>query len=103
MCFVAHASRSRGGFRSNTCVARAPQAMPSVHSAPERRTEIRSGIKLDAVKIIQDAPGVAHNSGGPIMTSEVVCDCPVPFASTGTDANVQIRGISPKALTTGKK
>ena len=33
------------------------------------------------------------------MTSEVVVVAPFPLRSTGTDANVQIRGVSPNVLT----
>jgi len=57
-----------------------------------------SSISLDEVKIIEDAPGVAHGSTGPLVTPEVVVIAPFPLIATGTDANVQIRGVSPRAL-----
>src|SRR6266852_1120834 len=62
-------------------------------------SEMTSGIGLDSVKILQDAPGVARTSEGPLLTSEDVLIAPIPLISTGTDANVQIRGVSTNVLT----
>ena len=62
-------------------------------------SEMTGGIYLDAVKIIQDAPGIARGSEGPLVTSEVVLVAPIPLRSTGTDANVQVRGVSSNVLT----
>src|SRR5262245_36527572 len=61
-------------------------------------SEMDSSISLDQVRIIEDAPGVAHGSSGPLVTPEVVVIAPFPLIATGTDANVQIRGVSPRAL-----
>src|SRR5260370_8178052 len=46
------------------------------------------------VKVIQDAPGIARGAGGPLLTSEAVLMAPIPLISTGTDANVELRGVS---------
>jgi len=61
-------------------------------------SEMDSSITLEQVKIMQDFPGVAQSSNGPLITPEVVVIAPFPMRSTGTDANVQIRGVSPRAL-----
>ena len=61
-------------------------------------SEIDSNVPLDQVKILQDAPGVARAGGQALVSPEVVVIAPFPLVSTGTDANVQVRGISPKAL-----
>jgi putative ABC transport system permease protein len=61
--------------------------------------EMMSGVTLDAVKILQDEPGVARLNGEPLVTSEVVVVAPFPLRTTGTDANVQVRGVSPHVLT----
>jgi len=55
-------------------------------------------VSLDQVKIVEDKPGVARNANGPLVTPEVVVVAAFPLLSTGTDANVQVRGVSPKAL-----
>lgn len=61
-------------------------------------SEMTSGVGLDAVKIIQDAPGIARGSDGPLLTPEAVLMAPIPLISTGTDANVELRGVSPNVL-----
>jgi len=57
------------------------------------------GITLDSIKVLQDSPGVARDSSGsPLLTQDVVGVIPVPLISTGTDANVQVRGVSPNVF-----
>jgi putative ABC transport system permease protein len=60
--------------------------------------ELNGAVTLDDVRLIQDAPGIARDSQGPLVTAEAVMIAPFPLVSTGTDANVQIRGVSSKAL-----
>jgi putative ABC transport system permease protein len=61
--------------------------------------EMMSVIMLDQAKVIDDAPGVARSaSGDPLVSPEVVVIGAFPLTSSGSDANVQIRGISPRAL-----
>ena len=61
--------------------------------------EMMSVIMLDQAKVIDDAPGVARSaSGDPLVSPEVVVIGAFPLAASGSDANVQIRGISPRAL-----
>jgi len=66
-------------------------------------SEMTSGVPLDSVKIIQDAPGVARGASGPLVTPEAVLMAPIPLISTGTDANVELRGVSPNVLEIRKK
>jgi putative ABC transport system permease protein len=62
-------------------------------------SEMMGGITLESIKVLQDEPGVAREaSGAPILTQDVVGVIPVPLISTGTDANVQVRGVSPNVL-----
>ncbi|HEV2117502.1 MAG TPA: ABC transporter permease [Terriglobales bacterium] len=61
-------------------------------------SEMSSAVSLDQVRIIEDAPGVARDSSGPLVSPEVVVIAPFPMKSNGADANVQVRGVSPKAL-----
>jgi putative ABC transport system permease protein len=62
-------------------------------------SEMSSIVTLESVKILQDDPGVARANGQPLVTSEVVVVAPIPLRATGTDANVQVRGVSPSVLT----
>jgi putative ABC transport system permease protein len=66
-------------------------------------SEMDSSITLDQVKILEDAPGVARDAAGPLVTSEIVVIAPFPLRSTGTDANVQIRGVSARTLDVRKQ
>jgi putative ABC transport system permease protein len=61
-------------------------------------SEMMGGVTLESVKIIQDGPGIARDANGPLVTQEVVGVMPIPLISTGTDANVQIRGVSPNVF-----
>jgi putative ABC transport system permease protein len=93
--FVAMLSLARGfqatlvasGSKDNALIVRAGAT-----------SEMTSGVTLDSVKIIQDAPGIARGSDGPLVTPEAVLMAPIPLLSTGTDANVELRGVSPNVL-----
>src|SRR5712664_221353 len=61
-------------------------------------SEITSWLSIDAVKIIQYAPGIARASNTPLLTPEAVLMAPIPLRSTGTDANVELRGVSPNVF-----
>ena len=61
-------------------------------------SEMTGSVTVDSLKIIQDGPGIARGSQGPLVTPEVVLVAPIPLKSTGTDANVQVRGVSPNVL-----
>src|SRR5580700_3465983 len=93
--FVAMLSLARG-FRA-TLVASGSPGNALVMRAGST-SEMMGGVTLDSVKIIQDAPGIARDSAGPLVTQEVVGVIPFPLISTGTDANVQVRGVSPNVL-----
>lgn len=66
-------------------------------------SEIDSNVPLEQVKIIQDEPGVARNGGQVLVSPETVVIAPFPLVTTGTDANVQVRGITPAALAVRSK
>ncbi|MHB8215883.1 MAG: ABC transporter permease [Candidatus Sulfotelmatobacter sp.] len=94
--FVAMLSLARG-FKA-TLVA-SGSADNAILMRAGATSEMMSGISLEDVKILQDAPGIARGSDAPLVTSEVVVVAPFPLRATGTDANVQVRGVSPNVLT----
>src|SRR5258707_4844950 len=61
-------------------------------------SEMTGGVTIDNVKMVQDARGIARSSDGPLVSPEVVLVAPIPLISTGTDANVQVRGVSKNVL-----
>ena len=85
------------GFRATLVSSGSPQNALVLRGGAN--AEMMSAIMLDQVKVIDDAPGVARSaSGDPLVSPEVVVIGAFPLASSGSDANVQIRGISPRAL-----
>lgn len=94
--FVAMLSLARG-FRA-TMVASGSSGNALVMRAGSS-SEMMGGISLDSIKVLQDKPGVARDSAGAaLLTQDVVGVVALPLVSTGTDANVQVRGVSPNVL-----
>ena len=61
-------------------------------------TEMSSGLLLDQTKVIKQAPGVERGPDGPVASAELFVIVDVPKRSTGTDANVPLRGVEPEAF-----
>ena len=61
-------------------------------------SEMDSIVDLDSVRVVQNSPGIFHQHGQPAMSSEIVVIAAFPMKSTGTDANVQVRGTSSDIL-----
>ncbi|MGE5235429.1 MAG: ABC transporter permease [Acidobacteriota bacterium] len=93
--FVAMLSMARG-FKATLVASGSPD------NALIRRAgasaEMESAVSLDQVRVIEDEPGVARGSEGPLVSPEVVVVAAFPLKKTGTDANVQVRGVSAKVL-----
>ncbi len=93
--FVAMLSLARG-FKATLVASGSPGNALVMRAGAT--SEMMGGITLDSVRVIQDAPGIARDNSGPLVTQEVVGVMPFPLLSTGTDANVQVRGVSPNVL-----
>ena len=93
--FVAMLSMARG-FKATLVASGSPDNAIVMRAGAT--SEMMSAVALDQVKTIEDAPGVARGSGGPLVSPEVVVVAAFPLAKTGTDANVQVRGVSPRVL-----
>jgi putative ABC transport system permease protein len=93
--FVAMLSLARG-FQATLVSSGSPDNALIVRAGAT--SEMTSGVPLDSVKIIQDAPGIARGPEGPLVTPEAVLMAPIPLISTGTQANVELRGVSPNVL-----
>jgi putative ABC transport system permease protein len=52
-----------------------------------------SELSLEQTRIIEAAPGVARDGNGPLASAELFVVVAVPKRSTGTDANVPMRGV----------
>jgi len=61
-------------------------------------TEMNSSVSLEQARLIRDAPGVARNESGPLVSSELFVIIDLKKRSTGTDANVPLRGVGAAAF-----
>ena len=61
-------------------------------------SEMTSGLLREQTRIIAEAPGVLRGAQGPVASSELYVVVDVPKRSTGTDANVPLRGVQPAAF-----
>lgn len=93
--FIAMLSMAQG-FKRTLVDSGSPQNALIMRAGSN--TEMVGAVMLDQVHIIEGEPGVARDDHGPLVSPEVVVIAPFPLKSTGTDANVQVRGVSSKAL-----
>jgi putative ABC transport system permease protein len=59
--------------------------------------EMGSGLTQEATRIIADASAIKHDASGAIASPELYVVVDVPLRSTGTAANVPLRGVSGNA------
>ncbi|MDY0064771.1 MAG: FtsX-like permease family protein [Steroidobacteraceae bacterium] len=60
--------------------------------------EMGSSFSNEQTRIIADAPQIARDDAGPIVSPELYVVVDVPLKSTGTPANVPMRGVGPQAM-----
>lgn len=61
-------------------------------------SEMTSSMEIGAVRVVEDAPLVAHAGSDPKVSAEVVVLANLLMRGTTADANVQVRGVSPRVL-----
>ncbi|MGH9318527.1 MAG: ABC transporter permease [Vicinamibacteria bacterium] len=61
-------------------------------------TEMSSILDNDSARIVSDVEGIARGSNGALASSELFVIINLPKRSTGTDANVPLRGVEPAAF-----
>jgi putative ABC transport system permease protein len=93
--FVAMMSLARG-FKAT--LVKSGSAQNAIVRRAGATSEMDSGVPLEQERVIEGAAGVARSVDEPLVSPEVVVIAPFPFRATGTDANVQVRGVSAHAL-----
>src|SRR5581483_797087 len=93
--FVAMLAMARG-FKAT--LVNSGSAQNAIARRAGATSEMDSSVTLDQVRVLSDAPGVARDANGAIVSPEVVVIAAFPLKATGTDANVQVRGLSPRVL-----
>ena len=84
------------GFKRVMTVSGSPDGAIVLRSGAD--SEMVSGLGRDETRIIADAPGIARNAQGPLASAELFVIIDLPKRSTGTDANVPLRGVEPAAF-----
>ena len=60
-------------------------------------SELSSVLSQEAVRLIATAPGIARDADGPLASAEAYVIVDLPKRTTGTEANVPLRGVEPAA------
>jgi putative ABC transport system permease protein len=84
------------GFKQAMTVSGSPDGAIVLRSGAD--SEMVSGFGRDEVRVIADTPGVARTAQGPLASAELFVIINLPKRSTGTDANVPLRGVESAAL-----
>jgi putative ABC transport system permease protein len=84
------------GFRRVMSVSGTPDVAIVLRSGAD--TEMTSGLSRDEVRVISDAPGIARVANGVAASAELFVIIDLPKRSTGTPANVPLRGVDPAAF-----
>jgi putative ABC transport system permease protein len=88
------------GFRATMAATGRPDSALVLRGGSD--SEMMSGLLVDSTRIIADAPGVARSAAGPQSSAELFVVVDLPKRSTGTDANVPLRGVQPAAFVVRK-
>jgi putative ABC transport system permease protein len=84
------------GFRATLVASGSPRNAIVRRAGAD--SEMVSAVTLEEFRVIEDTAGVARDARGPLASGEVVVVAAFPLTRTGTEANVQIRGVSERVL-----
>lgn len=84
------------GFRQTLEGSGAPDVALVMRGGSQ--SEMNSILSRDDVRIVEDAPGVLRSPEGPAASAELFVVVDVPKRSTGTMANVPLRGVQDAAF-----
>ena len=84
------------GFRSAMKGTGDPQTVIVMRTGSD--TEMTSGFGGEQARLITEAPGIERGPDGVHASPELFVIIAVPLSRSGTDGNVPLRGLTPKAL-----
>src|SRR3974390_169013 len=84
------------GFRQVMKISGSPEGAIVMRSGAD--SEMVSGLGENEVRVIADTPGIARTAQGSLASAELFVIIDLPKRSTGTDANVPLRGVEPAAF-----
>ena len=85
------------GFEKAMTVSGSPDAAIVLRTGSD--SEMTSGVSRDEARLIAEAPGVIRTPEGAAASAELFVIIDLPKHSTGTSANVPLRGVGPSAFT----
>lgn len=83
------------GFRATLQAGGDPLTVIVMSSGAE---EMASSLSRESVQLVKDAPGILRGEDGPLASAELFVIVSHPKKSTGTTANVPLRGIEPSGF-----
>jgi len=83
------------GFRAAMTIEGADDVALVLRSGAD--SEMNSGLTREDTRVVADAPGVLRNNGASVVSAELFVMINLPKRSTGTDANVPLRGVGQEA------
>jgi putative ABC transport system permease protein len=89
------------GFRITLTTTGSPDTAIVLRSGSD--SEMTSMVTVEDAKIIADAPGVSRGPHGPLASKELFVIVDLPKRTTGTDANVPLRGVDLTAFDVREK
>jgi putative ABC transport system permease protein len=84
------------GFRRTMTIAGSPDTVFVLRTGAD--SEMASILTREEARIIAEAPGVARKNGKSLVSPELFVIVNLPKRSTGTDANVPLRGVEQTAF-----
>ena len=84
------------GFARTMTVAGSPDTVFVLRTGAD--SEMASMLSRDEARVIAEAPGVARKNGRALVSPELFVIVNLPKRSTGTDANVPMRGVEQTAF-----
>jgi putative ABC transport system permease protein len=79
------------GIKKTLTATGAPDVAVVLRSGSD--SEMNSGLSREETRLIADSPGIARNDRGPLASAELFVIIDLPKRSTGTPANVPLRGV----------
>ena len=98
--FVAVLSMGEG-FEKTMATTGSPETVIVMRGGTD--AEMMSVLSRDEARIIQEGPGIARASEGPAASAEAYMIADFPKRSTGTEANVPLRGVHASAFLVRQK
>lgn len=84
------------GFRHAMTVSGSEEVAIVLRSGAN--TEMMSGLSRQDTTVVEQAPGIARDADGPLASAELFVVIDLPKRSTGTSANVPLRGVQENAF-----